>query len=69
MKLTIILDHGNLSDAIDDDGSGFLSVREVNDFLKDRTRADLKWSVPQWLALYVVIFLRYADGTNTAIFE
>ncbi|KII85016.1 hypothetical protein PLICRDRAFT_178781 [Plicaturopsis crispa FD-325 SS-3] len=56
--LSKIVYHGNLSDAIDDDGSGFLSVREVNDFLKDRTRADLKWSVPQWLAFWAAGWIR-----------
>ncbi|KAG6908276.1 hypothetical protein DXG01_005482 [Tephrocybe rancida] len=38
-----------ISEAIDDDGSGFINVQEVNDFTTSRP---LKWSVFQWLAFW-----------------
>lgn len=40
-------DHPAIGDAIDEDGSGFISVHEANHFLK---RIPNGWSVPQWFA-------------------
>lgn len=39
-----------IGEAIDDDGSGFVSVYEVNKFLRAIPEG---WSTPQWLALFV----------------
>lgn len=44
----IFPDYPNISDAIDDDGSGYISVHEVNHFFKSRPK---EWSAVQWLAL------------------
>ncbi|KAG6908279.1 hypothetical protein DXG01_005485 [Tephrocybe rancida] len=38
-----------ISEAIDDDGSGFITVQEVNDFTTSRPP---KWSIFQWLAFW-----------------
>ncbi|KAJ7083438.1 hypothetical protein C8R44DRAFT_822442 [Mycena epipterygia] len=39
----------NISDAIDDDGSGYISVHEVNHFFKSRPK---EWSAVHWLAFW-----------------
>ncbi|KII90007.1 hypothetical protein PLICRDRAFT_40189 [Plicaturopsis crispa FD-325 SS-3] len=52
--LSKIMYHGPIGDAIDTDGSGFVSVREVNRF----TRAcPSGWTFPQWLAFWAVGWL------------
>ncbi|KAG6915736.1 hypothetical protein DXG01_010066 [Tephrocybe rancida] len=40
-----------ISEAIDDDGSGFVNIREVNDFTTLRPQG---WTVPQWVAFWAV---------------
>ncbi|KII90017.1 hypothetical protein PLICRDRAFT_575939 [Plicaturopsis crispa FD-325 SS-3] len=61
--LSKVMFHGAIGDAIDADGSGFLSVREVNKFLRSRPSG---WSIPQWLAFWAVGWLdnniRYHDN-------
>ncbi|KAJ7236845.1 hypothetical protein C8J57DRAFT_1376350 [Mycena rebaudengoi] len=47
--LSQVIYYRNISDAIDDDGSGYISVLEVNKFLKSRPR---DWSAPQWLSFW-----------------
>ncbi|KII90015.1 hypothetical protein PLICRDRAFT_174815 [Plicaturopsis crispa FD-325 SS-3] len=60
--LSKVMFHGAIGDAIDADGSGFLSVREVNEFLR---ACPANWTVPQWLAFWAVGWLdnniRYYD--------
>ncbi|KAJ6610271.1 hypothetical protein B0H10DRAFT_1953978 [Mycena sp. CBHHK59/15] len=38
--------HPAIADAIDEDGSGFISIHEINSFIQGRPK---KWSVDQWL--------------------
>ncbi|KAJ7051475.1 hypothetical protein C8F01DRAFT_1262807 [Mycena amicta] len=47
--LSQIIYYPNISDAIDDDGSGYISVHEVNHFFKSRPK---EWSAPQWIAYW-----------------
>lgn len=49
-KADALTDYPSISDAIDDDGSGYISVHEVNQFFKSRPK---EWSAVQWLALWV----------------
>ncbi|KAI0055964.1 hypothetical protein BV25DRAFT_1921375 [Artomyces pyxidatus] len=41
--------HPSIGDAIDDDASGYISVEEINDFLR---RKPATWTVPQWVAYW-----------------
>lgn len=43
-------DHAAIGDAIDEDGSGFISVHELDHFLK---RKPAQWTVAEWLVLFV----------------
>ncbi|KAJ7692863.1 hypothetical protein B0H17DRAFT_512489 [Mycena rosella] len=47
--LSQVIYYPNISDAIDDDGSGYISVHEVNHFFKSRPK---DWSAVQWLAFW-----------------
>ncbi|KAJ6450972.1 hypothetical protein C8R47DRAFT_311357 [Mycena vitilis] len=47
--LSQVIYYPNISDAIDDDGSGYISVHEVNHFFKSRPT---EWSAVQWLAFW-----------------
>ncbi|KII84964.1 hypothetical protein PLICRDRAFT_32178 [Plicaturopsis crispa FD-325 SS-3] len=47
--LSKVMYHGAIADAIDADGSGYLSVHEVNRFLRALPTG---WSIPQWLAFW-----------------
>lgn len=49
-----------IGDAIDEDGSGFLSVYEVNRFFRAKPEG---WSSPEWMVQYVqfVSFIAEAD--------
>ncbi|KAJ7921163.1 hypothetical protein B0H13DRAFT_160794 [Mycena leptocephala] len=47
--LSQVIYYPNISDAIDDDGSGYISVHEVNHFFKSRPK---EWSAVQWLAFW-----------------
>ncbi|KAF7312969.1 hypothetical protein MKEN_00981500 [Mycena kentingensis (nom. inval.)] len=47
--LSQVIYYPNVSDAIDDDGSGYISVHEVNHFFKSRP---YEWSAPQWIAYW-----------------
>lgn len=47
LLILCMLDHPAIGDAIDEDGSGFISVHEVNHFLK---KLPDSWTVPQWFA-------------------
>ncbi|KAJ7098953.1 hypothetical protein C8R44DRAFT_356116 [Mycena epipterygia] len=47
--LSQVIYYPNISDAIDDDGSGYISVHEVNQFFKSRPPA---WSAVQWLSFW-----------------
>ncbi|KAJ7203115.1 hypothetical protein GGX14DRAFT_570374 [Mycena pura] len=47
--LSQVIYYPNISDAIDDDGSGYISVHEVNHFFKSRPK---EWSALQWLAYW-----------------
>ncbi|KAG6918398.1 hypothetical protein DXG01_014799 [Tephrocybe rancida] len=38
-----------ISEAIDDDGSGFVNIKEINDFTTLRPQG---WTVPQWVAYW-----------------
>lgn len=59
-----VTDHGPIGDAIDTDGSGFVSVREVNRF----TRAcPSGWTFPQWLALYAPFRYMVLDRSMTRL--
>ncbi|KAJ6492147.1 hypothetical protein C8R45DRAFT_192072 [Mycena sanguinolenta] len=44
-----VIYYPNISDAIDDDGSGYISVNEVNQFFKARPE---EWSAVQWLSFW-----------------
>ncbi|KAI0300100.1 hypothetical protein B0F90DRAFT_1817704 [Multifurca ochricompacta] len=41
--------HPAIGDAIDDDGSGYISIEEGNDFMR---RKPERWPVPQWVAYW-----------------
>ncbi|KAJ6566634.1 hypothetical protein B0H19DRAFT_712564 [Mycena capillaripes] len=47
--LSQVIYYPNISDAIDDDGSGYISVHEVNHFFKSRPK---EWSAVQWLSFW-----------------
>ncbi|KIJ51454.1 hypothetical protein M422DRAFT_776699, partial [Sphaerobolus stellatus SS14] len=47
--LSKVIFYPTMGDAIDDDCSGFVSVHEVDKFLKSRPSG---WSVPQWIAFW-----------------
>ncbi|KAF7291359.1 hypothetical protein MIND_01280400 [Mycena indigotica] len=47
--LSQVIYYPSIADAIDDDGSGYISVHEVNHFFKSRPK---EWSAPQWLAYW-----------------
>ncbi|KIJ51437.1 hypothetical protein M422DRAFT_244605 [Sphaerobolus stellatus SS14] len=47
--LSKVIFYSSIGDAIDDDCSGFVSVHEVNQFLKSRPD---RWSVPEWIAFW-----------------
>ncbi|KAJ7473108.1 hypothetical protein B0H11DRAFT_1342612 [Mycena galericulata] len=47
--LSQVIYYPNISDAIDDDGSGYISVHEVNQFFKSRPT---EWSAVQWLSFW-----------------
>ncbi|KAJ7869924.1 hypothetical protein B0H14DRAFT_2726767 [Mycena olivaceomarginata] len=47
--LSQVIYYPNISDAIDDDGSGYISVHEVNHFFKSRPQ---EWSAVQWLSYW-----------------
>ncbi|KAJ6628140.1 hypothetical protein B0H10DRAFT_1991603 [Mycena sp. CBHHK59/15] len=47
--LSQVIYFGNIADAIDDDGSGYISVQEVNQFFKKRPK---EWSAVQWLSFW-----------------
>ncbi|CAK5270111.1 unnamed protein product [Mycena citricolor] len=49
--LNQVIYYSNISDAIDDDGNGYISVQEVNRFFKARPD---EFSAPQWLAFWAV---------------
>ncbi|EIW74857.1 hypothetical protein CONPUDRAFT_169791 [Coniophora puteana RWD-64-598 SS2] len=55
-------------DAMDGDGSGFISVDECNDFLQRRPP---RWSVPQWFSFWAIVWLmnneHYLDKINEHI--
>ncbi|KAI0251008.1 hypothetical protein BJV78DRAFT_1213669 [Lactifluus subvellereus] len=44
-----VLFHPAIGDAIDDDGSGYISIDEINDFMR---RKPEKWTVPQWVVYW-----------------
>lgn len=46
-----LADQPAIGDAIDEDGSGFISVQEVNYFFKRMLEG---WTVPEWLTLSVL---------------
>ncbi|KAH9994636.1 hypothetical protein BJV77DRAFT_1066635 [Russula vinacea] len=41
--------HPAIGDAIDDDASGYISIEEINEFMR---RKPEKWTVPQWVAYW-----------------
>ncbi|EJD06690.1 uncharacterized protein FOMMEDRAFT_17172 [Fomitiporia mediterranea MF3/22] len=41
--------HPAIGDAIDDDASGYISVEEVNEFLRKKPA---NWTIPQWIAYW-----------------
>ncbi|KAJ7036710.1 hypothetical protein C8F04DRAFT_1094154 [Mycena alexandri] len=47
--LSQVIYYPSISDAIDDDGSGYISVSEVNHFFKSRPK---EWSAVEWLAFW-----------------
>ncbi|KAJ7770007.1 hypothetical protein B0H16DRAFT_237565 [Mycena metata] len=47
--LSQVIYYPSISDAIDDDGSGYISVSEVNLFFKSRPK---EWSAVEWLAFW-----------------
>ncbi|PSS37523.1 hypothetical protein PHLCEN_2v637 [Hermanssonia centrifuga] len=49
--LSKIIFYPSIGDGIDEDSSGFVSVHEVNSFLKSRPKG-LNWSVAQWIAFW-----------------
>lgn len=44
-------DHSAIGDVIDDDGSGHITVLELNTFLTGGNRRRPDWTIPQWFAL------------------
>ncbi|KAJ7642142.1 hypothetical protein FB45DRAFT_1054454 [Roridomyces roridus] len=75
--LSQVIYYPNISDAIDDDGSGYISVQEVNQFFKARPE---KWSAVQWLAFwaagwkqnalkYVLMILSQLENTNPRSYQ
>ncbi|KAI0637621.1 hypothetical protein C8Q77DRAFT_1214685 [Trametes polyzona] len=46
-----VMYHSAIGDVVDDDGSGYISASEVNDFISEQ-RSLAHWSKPQWFALY-----------------
>lgn len=46
-----VMHHPAIGDAIDEDGSGFISLYEVNSFLTQRPES---WSTPEWLAYWAI---------------
>ncbi|KDR69973.1 hypothetical protein GALMADRAFT_145027 [Galerina marginata CBS 339.88] len=44
---------GPLMEAVDPDGSGHVTIKEINDFTSSRPR---EWSLPQWVAYWTVGF-------------
>ncbi|KAG6875208.1 hypothetical protein C0992_004760 [Termitomyces sp. T32_za158] len=53
-----------ISEAIDDDGSGFITIQEVNAFTKSRPR---DWSLLQWLAYWAAGWRSSISIYNTKI--
>ncbi|KAJ4467038.1 hypothetical protein J3R30DRAFT_3580234 [Lentinula aciculospora] len=49
--LTQVMFHPAISDAIDDDGSGYVSIHEFNMFLK---RKPMGWTFPMWLIFWAI---------------
>ncbi|KAJ7131925.1 hypothetical protein C8R46DRAFT_1140713, partial [Mycena filopes] len=47
--LSQVIYYPSISDAIDDDGSGYISVHEVNHFFKSRPK---EWSAVEWLSFW-----------------
>ncbi|KAJ7264540.1 hypothetical protein B0H12DRAFT_1102177 [Mycena haematopus] len=47
--LSQVIYYPTICDAIDDDGSGYISVNEVNQFFKSRPK---EWSAVQWLSFW-----------------
>jgi len=60
--LSKVIYHPAIGDAIDEDGSGFISVHEVNHFLKKIPEG---WTVPQWFAFWAIGW-QYTNMTYTA---
>ncbi|KAI0643614.1 hypothetical protein C8Q79DRAFT_1002247 [Trametes meyenii] len=46
-----VMFHSAIGDVVDDDGSGYISASELNDFIS-RQRCLPHWSKPEWFALY-----------------
>ncbi|KAI8984923.1 hypothetical protein BD414DRAFT_547547, partial [Trametes punicea] len=46
-----VMYHSAIGDVIDEDGSGYLSASEVNDFISEQ-RCLAHWTNPEWFALY-----------------
>ncbi|KAI9063508.1 hypothetical protein FKP32DRAFT_724551 [Trametes sanguinea] len=46
-----VMYHSAIGDVIDDDGSGYLSASEVNDFISEQ-RCLSHWSKPEWFAFW-----------------
>ncbi|KIJ64361.1 hypothetical protein HYDPIDRAFT_28804 [Hydnomerulius pinastri MD-312] len=51
--LSKVMYHPAIGDAIDEDGSGFVSVHECNHFIKQRPP---NWSLPQWFAFWAAVW-------------
>ncbi|THV00012.1 hypothetical protein K435DRAFT_837473 [Dendrothele bispora CBS 962.96] len=49
--LTRVMFHPAIADAIDDDGSGYISAHEFNTFLKQKPT---NWTVPEWFAFWAL---------------
>lgn len=45
-RYMLVPDHPAIGDAIDEDGSGFISLYETKDFLSQCPEG---WSTPEWL--------------------
>ena len=41
----------SILEAVDDDGTGFISVKEVNTFVEERPAG---WTLPEWFAFWAV---------------
>jgi hypothetical protein len=41
----------SILEAVDDDGTGFISIKEVNTFVEERPAG---WSLPEWFAFWAV---------------